>query len=226
MLLLILVLELFLLFLTSRLISRSLFTLFFRIFRKESIAARGVTLVFFPGTVVHELAHYGMAKMLFVSTGKISFTPELRGESIRLGSVQVAKSDILRRLLIGVAPIIVGVIILSVATYYLLPFLYNVSFSWQYFLLLVVYLYGVFVITNTMFSSRKDMEGFLAVGVFLTLVTGIVILAGMGDVLLNGLWYVIESDSVQRYSQKIFELLLIPLAINGLIIGVGKLMRR
>jgi hypothetical protein len=89
--------------------------------------------------------------MLFVATGEVEFFPEIQGNQVKMGSVAIAKTDPLRRFLIGVAPLIggLGILLLSFA------YLRASSLSWQSVLLL----YIVFQVGNTMFSSSKDMEG-------------------------------------------------------------------
>ena len=67
------------------------------------------SILFFPGVLVHELSHYGMAKILRVKTGKISLIPEpTRRGKLRLGYVETAASDPIRDTLIGIAPLFAG----------------------------------------------------------------------------------------------------------------------
>lgn len=119
-----------------------------------------MSFLFFPGVVLHELAHFFMANLLFVRTGQIEFVPKIHGEKVKLGSVAIAQTDPIRRFFIGIAPILFGLLIMFGV--YLLLFPHDIRmFSWQS----VVFLYLLFEIGNTMYSSSKDMEG--AIGFFI-----------------------------------------------------------
>ncbi len=222
---LILISELVFLFFTSRYISKALFSLSYKVFRKQSIAIRFVALIFFPGTVIHELAHYLMAKMLFVRTGKVELTPELHGNGLKLGSVQVAKSDILRQFLIGVAPLLFGSALLVLGTYYSLPKIINFSLDTSYLILATLYLYVIFVITNTMFSSKKDMEGALGLFIFIAFVTSVIFVAGREEWLIEPVRFINGNLMVQLYSKQAAQLLLIPVGINFTILLLNNLVR-
>lgn len=76
------------------------------------------TLFFLLGTFIHELSHFLMAKILFVPVGNFSLFPKFKGRIIELGSVTVAKTDLIRGSLIGLAPLFI-----SLAGIYYLYFL-------------------------------------------------------------------------------------------------------
>ena len=111
------------------------------------------SLIFLPGTIIHELSHWIVAEILQVRTGAITIFPEFEGtgESQRLGSVATAKSDPFRGFLIGVAPFVTGIGILLVLGR-LLMIGWGV-FSWWYLILII---YGVIVISNSMIISKED----------------------------------------------------------------------
>lgn len=111
-------------------------------------------ILFLPGTFIHELSHYLMAKLLFVPVGKLTVTPKYQNKELILGSVAIAKKDILRRLVIGAAPIIFGAAILLGLIY--ASIVYKLYLDYW---LAGLMAYVVFVIGNTMFSSKQDMEG-------------------------------------------------------------------
>ena len=161
--------ELFILFFLSKQLTRSISQFLYVLKFNQTWCMMLIAILFLPGTLIHELAHWIMAKILLVPTGAISVWPKLEGSTIRMGSVGVAKVDRLRSLLIGVAPLIVGLIILFLLFALFLP---NVH-SFNYWMI-GLFIYILFVITNSMFSSKKDLEG---AGVFIILL--IVVLSSL-----------------------------------------------
>lgn len=73
------------------------------------------SLVLLPGVALHEAAHAFMAVLLGVKVRKFSLRPERqRSGVIRLGYVEVLRSDSFRSSLIGAAPLFAGIIALIV----------------------------------------------------------------------------------------------------------------
>jgi len=172
----ILIAELVLLYLVSRRVIRSLFTLLYSLLGSRTGAIWIVTIIFFPGTVVHELAHLFVAELLGVPTGKLSLVPEsLEVSEVKAGGVMIASTDPLRRTLIGLAPVYVGIGALSVLSYFLSssPNPYSSFFI----------LYSLFSISNSMFSSSEDMNGVLP----FTVTTALFLIAGWAAGLRIGL---------------------------------------
>jgi hypothetical protein len=168
MLLIILILELLALYILSRRVTQAIYTLLLLIFRTRTIAVPILLVLEFPGTVVHELAHLFTAGILGVRTGKLSLEPEnIKDEHIKAGSVAIAETDPFRKYAIGLAPIIWGLIVLSAIAYFIPQVINSIINSPQplqynpllYCLLLIVYC--LFAISNTMFSSPTDLSGFL-----------------------------------------------------------------
>ncbi len=145
---------LLLLFLLSRTLTRELSQLFFRLIKSVGLTSYLMAFLFLPGTIIHELAHFFMAKILFVYAGKIELWPKMEGDSLKLGSVQIGKTDPFRNMLIGVAPFLLGTLLILLILFF--------SGSYRLFqsnLYLFLLFYLIFEIGNTMFSSRKDLEG-------------------------------------------------------------------
>lgn len=159
------------LFFLSRQVTRVISSSFHAITQSKKGLVITIAFLFLPGTILHELAHFFMAKILFVRTGAISLLPHLSGDSLRLGSVQIEQVDPVRKLLIGVAPILAGVGVLSAVYYF---FLQQTTFlNWT----ILIPICTTFVIGNTMFSSRKDLEGTLGFLVIVTIIGGILLAA-------------------------------------------------
>ncbi len=132
-----------------RLLSRALL----RLLKSGSRVVAWLSFLFLPGTFLHEVGHLIFAEFLFVKTDDLNIIPEVKSDgSVKLGGVKIEQTDKLRRTIIGLAPVLFGLLIIWVATFYL----ERAAFSKYYPL---VYIYLVFQISHTMFASKKDLEG-------------------------------------------------------------------
>lgn len=226
--LLLLIVVLVALFITSQKIFSSLFFLLLKILRSKKISITLLSFFFFPGVVIHELSHAIMAGILHVRVGDMEFAPVLHGDGLKMGSVQIAHTDPFRRFLIGVAPLVIGGGILVILLHYFTQWfsLQNIFGTPSSIFIFFLALYGTFVIANTMFSSKKDMEGALALFIFLILILVIIFVAGKGEWLLVMTERLLEMNEVREYMQKILLLLLFPLGINIIVITVFRLFAR
>jgi ABC-type transport system involved in multi-copper enzyme maturation permease subunit len=146
-------LEFVLLFLLSKILTKSLLRLFFSVTKNNKIAIGLLVFFFFPGTVIHELAHLLAAGLVFVKTGNMELMPKVVGNEIRLGSVEVVRTDPFRRAIIGVAPVLLGLFIIFGILFYLQ------AFPIKNIVLYLFSFYIIFAVGNTLFSSKKDLEG-------------------------------------------------------------------
>lgn len=213
-------LELLVLFFLSRSLTSHLSFLLRAIFKSNRITIILMAIIFLPGTIVHEFAHAIMAKLLFVHVGHMELMPQLHDESLKLGSVEVGKTDIIRNFLIGIAPFIVGTSLLLLVLYY--SFTNNI-FGFNLFTFLV--LCFTFIIANTMYSSRKDMEG--AVEFFLLIVTPIIFLYFVG-VRIPGLTFeLLKGNGVENFFRMSTIFLAVPILLDlSFIIFAKVLVRR
>ncbi len=78
--------------------------------RSQQWAMAGYSAFFLPGTVVHEFAHWSMAKILGVKTSGFHIIPNLKAKNgtIQLGSVNVRGGGLVEHTLIGMAPMLLG----------------------------------------------------------------------------------------------------------------------
>lgn len=111
-----------------------------------------ISFLFLPGVIIHELSHYLLASLLFVPVGEIEFMPEAKEGELKLGSVAIGETDPIRRFLIGIAPILGGLGVIFLIFQF-------VSLDVASLPLKILLFYALFTIGNTMFSSKKDMEG-------------------------------------------------------------------
>lgn len=193
LLVVLLFIEILALALISHSLTQRLFLFFLLLFRARSVAISATTLLFFPGTVVHELSHLFTAEILGVHTGKLTLVPEaIHDSEIQSGSVAIAQTGPFRRAAIGVAPTIIGTLILLIISYVMNQFTLEFFHAfhphpYDQMLLhlrnggipLLLCLYALFAISNTMFSSRQDLKGVFPVLFVLSLLIGAAYVAGL-----------------------------------------------
>src|SRR3989344_2267368 len=153
-------LELIALFFFSRRVQKKLGTYLYGLTKNKKISIYFMAFLFLPGTFVHEMSHFLSALFLLVPVGKMELIPVIEKDSVKLGSVGIAKTDIIRRFLIGSAPFTIGtLVILTLSNQLFVNF--NIEWGMKPLDLAVLFLgaYLVFTISNTMFASKKDLEG-------------------------------------------------------------------
>lgn len=188
MALLAIIVELIALYILSRRLTQNLYTAFFLLTRSRPVSIGIISFLFFPGTVLHELAHLFTAEVLGVRTAGLTLVPEgLEQRDVRTGSVLIAKSDPIRRAAIGVAPVFVGLITLGTISYFI-PQLWvamqldaqnGILFSQFPLYGFLLSLYALFAVSNTMFASPEDLDGFWPVVIVLTLFAAAAYIAGI-----------------------------------------------
>jgi hypothetical protein len=179
------------------------------IFRRPGAGSKLYFYLVSPGVVIHELSHWSFAKLLLVRTGKLNLFKPAKGKGgpgmVTLGSVQIYCKDPFRWSLIGIAPLVVGVVFLLLLGA-LLGFNRQLATdkvvmgnTWQILTSIpgqilnslsqpinIVWLYLVFVISHSMVPSKADRQGWL-LGLILPVVL-FVILAFSGNFKLPTSW--------------------------------------
>lgn len=142
----------------SQMFSRQLFGFWLIVTKSKSWATRLFSLVMLPGTLIHELSHWIVAELLMVPTGSMKLTPVLTDDgSIRMGSVAIVKVDPFRRTAIGLAPVFVGIVLLMGLSW-MMPEDVIACRDWICAGGSVLIYIAMFMVSNTMFSSKKDLE--------------------------------------------------------------------
>lgn len=202
--------ELVLLFLFSRLLTRSLSSFFLRLTRSQNITIQLLSFLFLPGIIIHELAHLLVAGLLFVPVGEIEFMPQIKEGGVKLGSVGIGKTDPIRRAIIGVAPVFAGLAVLFA--------IFSFALNSSNVLILAGGFYGLFAVSNTMFSSKKDIEGLLEV----LIVGGLIVLTlyFVGFRLPEGFANYFSSKEFSELIKKASLFLLAPLLIDVFLYGL------
>lgn len=223
-------LELIILFFTSKVIFQALYFLSYKVFRNQHSATIPLFLLFFPGVIIHEISHLLIAEILFVKSYHIEIWPKVANGRVQMGSIQIQNTDLIRGVLIGIAPIIVGVAFLSSI---LLMFVSNIgvqnifSSSFNIFISALV-IWSVFVVTNTMFSSKRDVEGALELFVFilflglvLTIFTTILRI----DIFHPAVSFLTTEDVIDKV-KLLSSLFSIPVGLNSLMYILSKALQK
>lgn len=163
----------------STYLKRQLFILFYVATRRQQFAVTLISLVLYPGVVVHELSHFITAVLLFVPIKSMTLVPKVMEGKIQGGSVMIQKVDVFRRTLVGIAPLFGGLVVLWLIVQFFVPAalinvvleLFSINFqvtNFQEVIVLVhpifhtiLIFYLLFSISSTMYSSQKDLEALL-----------------------------------------------------------------
>jgi len=176
-------------------------------------------LLFAPGAALHEVSHWLAAKVLGVRTVTFSLVPkEGPGDQLRLGYVETERTDPIRSALIGVAPLLSGVALLSlltlsqlalepvvgatveseigsvIRTVALLPAVPDVG----------LWLYLVVAVSNTMLPSAADRSAWLPAG--LIVLSGVVVIVWSGLGLRGMGWLGAQTQGVLPKLSAVFGL--------------------
>jgi len=210
--------ELLILFFLSRALTRRLSFFVHHLVRSQKATIYIMALLFFPGTVIHELSHMLMAGLLFVPVGQVDLWPKLEGQHIKMGSVTVGNTDIIRRFLIGAAPFLLGTSLLLGLLFYAAQ--NNLLVNTLYIFLMA---YVSFEIGNTMFSSKKDMEGALELLATIILLGIIIYFLGVRIPNFNP-GTIFENKIISQVFHQGSLYLLIPLGLDVLILFLLKIL--
>lgn len=182
-----------------------------------------LAIMYLPGTIIHELSHMFLAGLMLVHVGDIEVYPEVQGDGVRLGSAEIGITDPFRRMIIGVAPVLVGLLMITLGAYFLQSNWGNLAI-WQ--IVLAIYLF--FEVGNTMFSSKKDMEGVISFFSAILIVATIILIALYASGIMKSFdWINSLSDSfLVNIIMAVDLALLVPLGIDTLLLGLTKLLKR
>lgn len=168
-------------FFISRIVTDNMFHLLRIFIKNETTIFVLISLFFLPGTILHELAHFFAATILVLRVRSVSILPTQQEGYIKLGSVTYEKKDVVRGILVGIAPLFVGLIFF---------YLINASkiFPTPNFMLNVLFIYLIFSVSSTMFSSKQDL-----VDIIFVLPLGIII---------GGIIYIFDIEIVNIFMNK------------------------
>lgn len=134
-------------------IQRSIYDIFrltYVFTRSKDASFALIAVIFLPGTIIHEMSHFIAAMLLLLPVGEVQIMPEWHDNKIRFGKVTYAKADVVRSVLVGIAPVF-GAIGLFIFIY--LFHLFPSGNIW----LTAAGGYLLFSVTANMFSSKQDL---------------------------------------------------------------------
>lgn len=149
-------------------------------------------LLLLPGTLIHELSHWAMAKLLGLKTGRLRIWPEFKGQEVILGSVEIQKTNIVADSLVGLAPFLGGTALLLAIGYLAfdvdLMVLAWKNGDWNRLFGLVgemlqvpdawLWLYLMVAVSNAMMPSPTDRASWQPMLIYLGLVAAVLLLLG------------------------------------------------
>ncbi|MEZ4712157.1 MAG: hypothetical protein R3A44_33525 [Caldilineaceae bacterium] len=101
----------------SRQISEHIQLLAVNITGSTNAATVAIFLVLLPGVIVHEAAHWITAYLLGLKPSKFRVWPKKQGKFLGLGSISIRSGGLLKDSLVGLAPLIVGTILVAWITH-------------------------------------------------------------------------------------------------------------
>lgn len=208
--------QLILVYFVSRVTIKEFFHGLKRFIKTDRTVSFLVSLFFFPGTIIHEISHLLAAFVLGLKVNEIKIFPSFEEKEIKLGSVLYERKDPIRGILVGVAPLFVGLLVFFLfATFNLFP-THNI-----YMNILIGYI--VFAVSSTMFSSRQDLVDLLYLIPFFIAIAAIIYIF---DIQIN---FVIQNkEALEKLASgftKINFFLFVALVVNALCIFFLKVLQ-
>ena len=181
--------------------------LFFLLTDHKAAAIYLFQILLLPGVFLHELSHYLAAKLLGVRVRQVSLQPQVRGEKIQMGAIVMDKPDFIRGLLIGIAPLLLGSVIVVLIGQHVFDVgavieaarasdsrrlieairaTFTVTDAW-------IWLYLIFAVSNAMLPSESDRETLWPMAAFIGLIVAIAAVAGWGPELISRLAEPVET---------------------------------
>jgi hypothetical protein len=177
----------------SRDISLRIQEIFYYVSRSQDMAVVGLFLVLMPGIFIHESAHWLMARLVGLRTGKFRVWPVRQGNMIGMGQVSVEQKDVWRDSLVGIAPLLVGSVIVTLIGSHIfqttsLVGAMNRGDGSDMFAGFVrafrtpdamLWAYALFVVANAMMPSASDREPLKPVLLYIALAVAVYLVLDM-----------------------------------------------
>lgn len=200
----------------------------------EGVALYLYQILLFPGVALHEFSHYLAASLLGVRVRNVSLRPNVQGQKVQMGAVEIDRPDFVRALLIGLAPLVVGSVVVVLIGQHIfdvgavieaarandsrnmieaLRAAFRVPDAWIWF-------YLIFAVSNAMLPSESDREALRPMILFITVIVGGAALAGYGSTLVAGL-----AEPMETALGLLLVAFSITLFVDAIFVGVILLLR-
>jgi hypothetical protein len=168
--------------------------------RHDDAAVLLYALPLLPGVLLHEFSHWLAARLLGVKTAGMSLLPQRQRDGhVRLGSVTIYQTDVVRASLIGVAPLISGsLVVLAMGQWVFGVGALGEALQSGHFEAIApalaaalsapdmwLWLYLLFAVANAMLPSESDRETWPPVILFLAVVVVAAYVLGFSSFLLE-----------------------------------------
>ena len=194
-------------YIVSRLILKELFILLRKFFQSDFVVFSLISLLFLPGTIIHESAHFITALLLILPVKSMTVFPKWDENEIKLGEVLFIKKDFLRAILVGVAPVFFGIGILFSLFYFHIYPANNIGLN-------ILYAYLIFSISANMFSSKQDLKDLLLI---IPVILLIIIIIYVFNIKINMNSLNVIMNNINRY-------IFFVLVIDAFLFGMTKLL--
>lgn len=214
----IILISLIFLYVSKRLVTRQLS----KLIRKFGGGNRAIiwlwSIIFLPGTILHEVSHFLVAAATGARTGGVEIFPDIlekdweaeeKGKGTVLGYVQTQKLNPIRGFLVGLAPFISGLALLIWLTSLL-----QTSFDSRAYTLFFLEVYLFFTIANSFFPSWSDIKQTLPLLVILAISLGIALFFGFH------LQFVQAWPQIQNLAAVLSLALLLSVIVNTLVLSI------
>ena len=148
-------------------------------------------LIYLPGILVHEAAHWLVARILGLKTSKFRVWPKYTRNSIGLGSVTVSSGGVVWDSLVGLAPLLIGSALIVLIGEQVFD-TQTIAFAWRTGRLLdglnfvvtglaqkpdsLLWSYLLFAIANAMMPSASDRAPLKSLGIYIVLIGAVFVL--------------------------------------------------
>ncbi|HJZ23441.1 hypothetical protein A3H80_01475 [Candidatus Roizmanbacteria bacterium RIFCSPLOWO2_02_FULL_37_19] len=165
--------QIILIYFISQWTIQHLFRALYRITKSTFVSSYILALLYFPGTLLHELSHFITAVALLLNVKEMDLIPVVKKSDddkryVKLGSVVFEQKDYFRSMLVGIAPFFVGL------GFFFFMFEYDI-FPNENIWINVLSLYLLFSVSSSMFSSKKDLEGTIIIVPLIILIFSILV---------------------------------------------------
>ncbi|MFW5703676.1 MAG: hypothetical protein ACOCXQ_02475 [Patescibacteria group bacterium] len=212
---------LFAIFFISRISIQRLALLLYSVTKSQSITNLFISVIFFPGTLIHETAHLVAALVLLLPVRGMTLIPEWDDQSIKLGHVTYVRKDPIRGILVGIAPLFGGVGIVWL--------LLQVEWFATGLIPAVVFWYLMFTISSNMFSSKQDLvDAIYLIPILLVGILALYLFGGSIPALVRGGLELASgyANESQAFFSQLNKGLVFSLFVHGIFVGVSLLVAK